>query len=286
MSFEKQTHLQSNYSDDSYGDLYYYGRVVDNNDPLDSHRIRVRVKGLDDKYSDADLPWCEAFSPMFLSIVPQKDELVRIIPQNWTQPLMRRQWVGPIISSVQTLNHESYLTALSNNDTSTQTPNKAITKIPSAAGAYPALNEIAIQGRDNTDIILKEKEILIRAGKFVYNDNTTLNKDNPSYIKLKLTSDGKTSYAGMVADKIFLITHQGAQGFDRIVDDKTLLEIFEKASPAVLGDYLYDLLAMIVEFLITHIHPPELPPNAGSPKFKEISEYPLKSILSNFIRIN
>lgn len=284
--FEKQVHLQENYNNDKISNNFYYGVVINISDPLDSYRIQVRIKGVDDKYSDNDLPWCAPFMPIFLNILPQLNELVKIFIPKLTEPLTRREFLGPYISSVQTLLYDSSLTSLSNSNLSSQTPNKAISNIPSANGAYPSKKDIALQGRDNTDIILKEKEILIRAGKFIYNDNTILNNTNPSYIQIKLTKDGKQSYANLVADNIYLITHKGTNKYDAILTDKTLALINEIGQHAVLGNNLVKWMKLITANVAGHLHAPELPQDIGSPNYNELVKFDFNSVLSTNIIIN
>ncbi len=283
---EKNSHLEENYKLSIKGNNMFFAKVINIEDPLASNRIQVRVKGLDDKISDDNLPWCNPFSPIFYHMVPKVGELVKLFLFNDNEPQMRRWWLGPVISSVQTLNFESFTTALANNDLSTRTPSKPINTIPSAKGVYPELDDIAIQGRNNTDLIFRDKEILIRAGKFVFNDNLTQNTTNPSYSQLKLTSDGKTSYNNMVANKIYLITHTGVKVFDKIITDSTLNDIEKSANSAVYAEPLVQFLTYIKEFVTTHIHPPELPADTGVGKVPEIANFDLNEIIAKNIKIN
>ena len=276
--FEKNSHLEENYKLTDNKNNIFFARVVNINDPLDSNRIQVRVKGLDDKVSDDNLPWCQPFTAIFFHVVPKVDELVKLLLFNNNEPQMRRWWIGPVISSVQTLNFESYSTALS--------PSKAISTIPSANGIYANKSDIALQGRNNTDVVFKDKEVLIRAGKFVFNDNTTLNTTNPSYSQLKLTTDGKTSYNNMVANKIYLITHTGAKVFDKIITDSTLNDIEKTANSAVYAEPLVQFLTYIKEYVTTHIHPPESPADTGVGKVPEIASFDLNKIIAQNIKIN
>ncbi len=284
---EKQHHLEHDYGSGKNTKTLYYARVIDINDPLDSQRIRVRIKGLDDRISDEKLPWCDSFLPLMNFILPKRDELVKIILFNSTEPNMRRQWIGPVISQFQSLKFDGYLTALKNTDLSQQTPDKGVSNIPDAKGVYPEKDDIALLGRDNTDVLLKSNLVLIRAGKFVKNNNVTLNNTNPSYIHLRMSSDGKKSTAAMVADKIYLIAHEGATTYPAILTDKILEDIEKNADPAVLGNPLYEVLKLMIIHDLTHVHTSaEMPPNPGSGKYKELSVFDLAKILSKNIKIN
>jgi hypothetical protein len=287
MSHEKQVHLTTGTPTTNSKNNFYYGRVIDVNDPLDSYRIRVKLDGLDEKIDIATLPWCESFLPKFLSILPKEGEMVKVILFNPDTPFTKREWVGPVISQVQNLKFQSYQTALKNSDLSIQIPDKGFSKIPDSVEAYPDKKDIGLQGRDNTDILLKEKEILIRAGKFLVNDNVKTNTVNPSYIKLKITDDGLTSYSVTVANKIYLITHNAVTNFKTIIDDNTLKEIEKNADPAVLGNKWLEWAKLITEFCVTHVHTAaELPPNNGTGKVIEISKFDLPSVLSENVKLN
>ena len=287
MPFEKQTHLQKNFTGDKISNGIYYGRVIDINDPNDSNRIRVRIKGLDDKISDNDLPWCNPFLPLTFYFVPKLDELVKIILFNTSEPMMRREWIGSVISQFQSLKFESYITALKNTDLSIQTPDKAINKIPSAKGVYPEKTDIAILGREYTYMVVKSQLVLIRAGKFIVGDNIALNNINPSYIHLRMSDDGKKSTSAIVANKIYLITHGGATKYPAILTDDILDDIEKNADPAVLGNPTKKLLQLLVNHALTHVHnSAEMTPNPGSGKFQELSTFNIEDLLSKNIKIN
>lgn len=287
MPFEKH-HLQDDYGSGKKQNNIYEARVIDINDPLESQRIRVRIKGLDDKTADANLPWCDSFLPMMHFVLPKRDELVKIMLFNSAEPNMRRQWVGPVISQFQSLKYDSYLTANRNSALSNQTPDKATSKIPDAKGVYPERDDVALLGRDNADVILKQNLVLIRAGKFVQGNNVQLNNTNPTYVHLRMSNDGSKSYAAMVANQIFLIGHDlGNTSYPAILTDKILADIEKNADPAVLGNPLYELLVFLVTFCLTHVHTSaEMSPNPGSPKYKELSDYDIKKILSKIVKLN
>jgi len=287
MAYDKQHHLQDGNNSGKKINNVFEARVIDNSDPLDSQRIRVRIKGLDDKVLDENLPWCDSFLPLMHYVLPKRDELVKILLFNTSEPNMRRQWIGPIISQFQSLSFDSYLTANRNSALSNQTPNKGVSKIPSAKGIYPSKDDVAVLGRDNTDVLLKSNLVLIRAGKFVQGNNIQLNTTNPAYLHLRMLPDGSKSYAATVANQIYLIGYNGATNYNSILTDKILDEIFTKADPAVLGNPLRKLLKYLITFVLTHVHTSgEMSPNPGSPKFKELTEFDLETLFSQIVKLN
>lgn len=285
--FEKQIQLETSASDINIGEtIYYYATVVDINDPLDCRRIKARIKGIDDKIPDSQLPWCTQFLPLFFIPNPKIGELVKIFYPSKKDIMNKREWHGPIITSFNNLQFESARTALSNQAVSDIPTEKSLKNTPSANGAYIDNKDIGIQGRDNTDLIFKDKEVLIRAGKFVFNDKTKVNTKNPSYIQLKLKTDGSTSYASLVADKICLISHNGPKSYNTILNEDELKRIIESAYSAAYAEPIVEFLKLVQNFVVNHIHPQNLPANKAFGKINEISTYDLNKIIANNLKIN
>jgi len=181
--------------------------------------------------------------------------------------------------------------------------------IPENRGVYPDLDTIAIQGRNNSDIIFKEKEVLIRAGQ---SDSTTGNGDipkfnsiNPSFIQVKhdvvLTESDDTrnnqlgGVVNVVSNKINLLTHKnGSPRFrlndqDSMITDKEIQKIIKDAHPLVFGDNLVEFLKLFINAFINHVHPyPGMKPQdlSGSNDITKVLEFNLESLLSRNIKIN
>jgi hypothetical protein len=110
--------------------------------------------------------------------------------------------MGPIIPQVQDLNNANYQTAKSMRPDGWTTPEESVDTLPDAEGAYPNKLDVALQGRDNTDVILKPKEVWIRAGKFLGDDNKKFNKKDPAYIQIKYgSSELKKSFKKETIEK-------------------------------------------------------------------------------------
>lgn len=251
--------------------IIYLGKVVSiNEDPFDDFRIKVRLIGPDDKISNKDLVFCDPLLPKFLSIIPQVGEYVKIFLFNTKNQQQNRNWVGNIISQPQKLKKDTD-TALSTMNRSILSPEENHKIREESRGIYPDQKDIAIQGRDNTDINQREREVVIRAGKFEFGNPLKLNKTNPGYFHVRMSDDGSITTANIVADKINLITHQGSPTFRGLVKDKSpddVIDMFsgklndkvqeqinENTHSIVYGDKLVELLSLIIEFLNSHSHP-------------------------------
>lgn len=290
--------------------IFYYGVVVSNIDELSANRVKVRIVGVDDHISDVDLDYAFPMLQKFVHIVPKVGETVLIFIPDARNTNIDRLYVGPIISQPQLLNKDSELfspkSALSSGiKDGLPSPNT----IPENRGVYPKIDEIAIQGRNNNDIILKDKEVLLRAGKFdsstTKGDIPKFNRVNPSYIQIKhdvtlkqgteSTNPEIGGVINIVSNKINLLTHKnGSPRFalndqNSMISDKELLKIMEEAHPLVFGDKLIELIRILTNAFLNHVHAyPGMRPQdlSGGNDIDKLLDFDVKSILSKNIHIN
>jgi hypothetical protein len=154
--------------------LLHIGKVIDASDPQGTGRLLVRIYGTDKLDDDENLMECYPLLPKYLNIMPKEGEAVFIQQFSFTESAKfaqksQRFWIGPIISQLQYLEGQDYLDAYSMLNTGYKTPDQSI----------------SIQGRENSDLIFKPREVLMRAGKTEITDNLKFNQKNPAYIQLK-----------------------------------------------------------------------------------------------------
>ncbi len=156
-------------------------------DVSESGRIKVRITGIDDNIkNDSNLPNCTPLIPKYLTSLPKVGECVLVFQYEYSPSSptaafkSTRFWIGPIITQPDKLNEEPYNSALS------LLP-EGYTKLKNPRyedGTYGNEDDIVLQGRYNTDIIQKDREIWIRAGKTQEDNPKKFNK-NLGYIQLK-----------------------------------------------------------------------------------------------------
>ena len=290
--------------------VFYYGKVISNQDRLGANRIQVRIIGVDDAVTSNDLPYAFPMVQKYVHIIPKVGETVLIFIPDTKNPNIDRMYVGPIISQPQFLFKDSELySAKSALDSGIKEPQPAPFTIPENKGVYPNVNDIAIQGRDNSDVVLKEKEVQIRAGQFDSSvergDIPRFNKVNPSYIQIKhdvtlvkATENTNAEIGGainIVSNKINLLTHKnGNPRFvlndqDNLISETEMQKIISEAHPLVFGDDLIEFLQVFIEAFINHVHAyPGLKPQdvSGANDIDRLLEYDLQSFLSKNIKIN
>ena len=290
--------------------IFYYGVVVSNSDELGANRIKVRITGIDDAISKSDLAYSFPMVQKFVHIVPKIGETVLVLVPDVKNPQIDRMYVGPLISQPQMLKKDSELfSSKSALDSGLREPRPAPTTIPENKGVYPKVNEIAIQGRNNSDIIFKDTEVLMRAGQFDINtiegDIPKFNKVDPSYIQIKHNTvlvketENKAEERGgvinVVSNKINLLTHKnGSPRFqlndqDTNISEVELLKIIANAHPLVFGDMLIEYLKLQRVAFANHVHPyPGMKPQdlSGSTDIDKYLEFDLESVLSKNIKIN
>lgn len=273
------------------------GKVVSVDDSSDGNRIKVRIKGVDDKVLDSNLSFAFPLLPKFINIIPSVGESVFVFLLSSDNKFDNRMWLGPIISQPQKLNFDPHLfTSTSLLSGGLAGPEQAASRLPDAKGVYPNKKDIAIQGRDNSDLIFKSNEVILRAGKFVINNNILFNKKNVGYIQIKYnvnidTNNTKGTVTNIVSDKINLLSYGGSPTFklndstDMITDDE-LLNIITKTQSMVYGEKLLDFITLVKRFIVSHTHPYANLPTLQDPIVKSVLEFDLNTLLSKNIRIN
>ncbi len=279
--------------------------VLSVNDDKAGLRIKVRLEPEDNncKYID-DLPYCYPLLPKHLHINPKVGECAMIILANTGAPKGNRFFIAPLISQQYALNYDPFRyqsrALLSGNNFATPLPDPKMD--PDNEGSYPDREDIALQGRQNSDVILKNNEVRIRCG-FKQNpsaspkDTLVFNREDLAYVQMKYKQmkDEKnkdfSSMINIVADRINLLSHDSRTNFtlnDRqaLITDDEQLNIEKNAHPLVYGDELIDFLKQLIEVFKTHVHTfPLDPPCFTTPQTTVLSK-DLDTLLSKSIKCN
>ena len=238
----------------------FYGEVISIDDQTDGGRIKVRIPELDNRTSDADLPWSYPLMPKFFHIYPQVTEMVRVFLEDTKFPERSRFWLGSIISQPQKIGYDANFGALSTTNLGLIKPDKAPSTYPDADGVFPLKSDVAIVGKVNTDVILRLNEVHIRAGKHEHGDVLKLNTQNPASLDMVFepTNGNEDEYKSssiLMSDKIALITHTGNPRFKAArVTPEDRVRIFEEGHPIARADVLVEALEVIRVALVNHIH--------------------------------
>lgn len=237
----------------------YYGEVVDITDPYEGGRVRVRIPDFDNKTDVTNIPFAMPMLPKYFWILPKVGEAVRIFIEDIRYPQRGRHWLGSVISQPQKVAFDNYFTALATTNIGVVNPEPIPSSFPDSAGVFPDVEDIALIGRNNTDVILKDKEVLIRAGKHELSNVLALNKENPAFIQLNFTPlDNKTTQSSVIAmgDKIAIFSHDGIPKLkSNTLTKDDLAAMFDQGHPMVRGDLNVEALEAIRDAIIQHIHP-------------------------------
>ena len=125
------------------------------------------------KWSENDPHICAPFLPPFINVIPKPNENVKLIVYDLNNTTQNKEYIGPTISSPTKYKYEQY--AGGRADTSKGKRVKKRKNITDSAlskntFAYP--DKVSIDGRNNSDIIFGDSEIVMRAGKFIPNEKT------------------------------------------------------------------------------------------------------------------
>jgi len=297
MSYDKKYIQTSNpyknvtYDEDNIRNIYY-GEVVSINDPTDGGRIKVKILGLDNKITDVnDLPYCYPMLPKFFHAFPKVGEMVRIFIEDKNQPQRGRFWLGSIISQPHKIEYDSVYTALSTTNMGLTAPEQAPSTYPDAEGVYPKKDEIGILGRVNTDIILRDNQLELRAGKHENDEPLKLNIKNPAFISLtfdqKENENEYYSNTVVLSDKIAFISHTGEPKFKASgLDSEDRSRIFEQGHPIARADVLIEAMNVMRRAIIAHIHGYSGIPADKTSIINDLEDLNFENILQENIVIN
>jgi hypothetical protein len=271
--------------------IVYWGEVISNNDEYESGRLKIRIPDLDNMINDSDLPYSYPFLPKFFHIIPKQGEVVRILLENPDHPQRGRLWMGSIISQLQNIQYDGIYTALSTTHLGVTKPQPSLSQYPDAEDVFPDKDDVALIGRKNNDIILKDNKNLIRVGKHLKNNPLKKNKKNPSIILQDFTNKDKNnnpiSENIIMSDKIAIISHDGIPLFRSYdLDNEYKNKIFKDGHPLGRGDVIVKSLEMIRDALIQHIHPYHGVPSDPNDVIIKLQKIDFESILQKNIVIN
>lgn len=272
-------------------------RVLSVNDEQGQLRIKVRLIPEDNNTLEKDLPYCFPLIPKHFHINPKVNEMVLVITSRLGVAGSRRYFIGPIIRQQYMLNEEHYLSA---NEFFDPLPRPELN--PENEGTYPDREDIALQGRQNADLILKNNEVRLRCGfqkepNGLPKNSLLFNKEDLAYIQMKYKKlkDPKdkdfSSVINVVADRINLLSHDSKTPFTlnnrkELITDQELKKILEQAHPLPYGDELVDFLKQLIEVIRTHTHPFSMDPPCFTTPQTKVLNTDLDSFLSQSIRIN
>lgn len=268
------------------------------------------------------MPLCIPLLPEYMHVRPKVGECVLLLLENPSDPTSARYYIGPIITQQTKLEGQSFQSsnqAIFNKASfnGNQIGGSPTTNSTNDAGQlFANQNEIAIQGRQNSDVVLGNNYVKIRAGIFNNLQEFKENIEHKCQIELKIVDKPisttgsliadvalnatfeKFSQQNIIASNINLISPEGkfrkaSDAVNEMKYNPRLQDFGEEAKtlhPAVLGDELVEVLINIINYLFTHVHPPQspsLPNNYGFYLEKLRNKLFMSSkILSNHVRLN
>lgn len=209
--------------------IWYYAKVIDNQDPLNLGRVRATVLTDDteairqsvEDFNSSNEAWSEkdpfvfnSFLPIYMWSVPKNDELIQIYYHDTddTQFLNAYYIQGPF-SRIQNIVLENYSQSERYGDIRGVRLNHAkfirntdgTFKNPDPNGVFPDPGDVAVMGRGSTDVVLKQNEVLIRAGKYkgeLVADKDPIGNKNRAFIQLSKFDITKIKEAQRVFYKV------------------------------------------------------------------------------------
>jgi hypothetical protein len=247
-----------------------YGEVISIDDPAGAGRIAVRVTAYDNNqlvergYLDVD---AFPLMPKMFHVMPKVGEGVFVIYSELENEGSIKYYIGPVISQLHRMYREEFASGGrayqpgGKNDFD-QNPNHG-----DAIGAFPDETDVAILGRKNCDIQIKDDDIRIRAGVKLAKDDSNydfkFNGSNPAFIKLKyheIPLLSKTqSTATILADKILLSGRRNpgikdTLNKEELITDDDIIDFIKNGYRLPYGEKLVKLLQEMIRVFKEHTH--------------------------------
>jgi hypothetical protein len=277
-------------------------RVISVEDPQDGERIKVRLSPYDNRLTDSELPYAFPLLPKMLHVKPKVGESVLIVLANMDDGTSMRYYIGPVISQPQNMDFDEFgTTSLSLHDGNIKAPETAPSFKPESKGALAGDEDVAIYGREKSDIVMTDNSVRIRCGSRIKDgtDTVAFNRNSPSYIHLRhrdevmvpaVKDNEYQSTATIVADKINLIGNDTTEitrvtSQEHLIDDGTMNNIIEKAHQLPYGDILIEFLTLFIKAFGEHTHAFPMDPPVPTTDYLSLIGYDLEKILSKTVRI-
>ena len=186
--------------------LIYKGKVESVPETLTGFEpIKVRLQIPDSTLTKTEeLSDCYPLLPKHLNVYPKVGEYVYIMTLAKGSPQQIRYFLGPVVDTFANLNFSEY------DKSETNAAIKTDLKKQPQKGIYPKREWISIQGRENSDIVFKEQEVLLRAGKYDSGDPFTFNIKDTAYIQMKYGQpETKETNVLQTSREVKLATYEG-----------------------------------------------------------------------------
>jgi hypothetical protein len=205
--------------------IIFQAKVLESDDPASLGRIRATLINNEDQSSiNKGTQWDEKkdkwttkdpfivlpLLPFYYSQVPKKDELVNIIFQNKMYDTQNKFYIQGPFSSPLSTGFEDFQGAQANLTAGARTKQKPDLKNqdgsykPGTEGLFPKPQDVALVGRGISDVVIKEKELLLRSGKMIPAQGNNIPKinDNRSFLQLSYFDSNKKSAGVQTESKI------------------------------------------------------------------------------------
>jgi len=191
--------------------LWFYAKVIDNQDPLNLGRVRAQILTDDteairrsvenfnvvtDAWTENDPYVWNSFLPLYIWSVPKNDELIQVYYHDATEAVFLNAYYiqGPF-SRIQNIVLENYGQSERYGDIRGVRLRAAqfirnvdgTFKNPDPNGVFPDPGDVSVMGRGSTDLVLKQNEVLLRAGKYkgeLVADKDPVGNKNRAFIQL------------------------------------------------------------------------------------------------------
>jgi len=269
-----------NKSDDRSGTptrILYPAVVTDISDPNGQRRIRAEIKELSDGQL-SEIPWCDS---LYDGNIPVEiGEAVYVMLSDPAYPYSDRLWLSRRLSTLESINYETYDSAMRGTVHSRKTAPKPL---PTYEKEY---KDRIIYGRGDSEIKFGEDDLQLSSNLRDRNNKSKYNRSN-ARIRLGKLKNTLNNTVAIQADNIILSSYLETIKPNSDMSDKNLELLFNELYSIPRGEILVNILTIFKEAIMSHNHKYHLlPPDPTNPAIERLKNTLFGELNNKHIKIN
>lgn len=267
-------------------------KVINIDDTTGYGRIQVFLQPDDNMYKNVNgtinkdkIKWCFPAMPKVFGVTPKVGENVIVFETN-----NERFYLGPIYGQLDKLDDATSLTNTAFMSGSECAPDTNPELKPSVIAALPEKDDVAINGKKNCGIYIKDNDMILHSGLKITGQKNNVERNtagDETFVQLSYDKNGTNlSTATIVSDHINLFGNKISEGnaefpaelmhktASTTISQEDLNLLLSNAKSVPYGENLVEVLLKIIVALLNHTHPiGNKPPIINNTDMQELTKY-------------
>jgi hypothetical protein len=257
--------------------ILYPAVVTDISDPNGQRRIRAEIKELSDGQL-SEIPWCDSLHDGNIPV--NIGEAVYVLLSDPAYPYSDRVWISRRISTLESVNYETYDSAMRGTVHSRKTAPKPL---PTYDKEY---DDRIIYGKGDSEIKFGTDDLQLSANLRDRNNKSKYNRSN-ARVRLGKLKNNLNNTVAFQGDNIILASYLNTIKPNSDMSDKSLELLFAELYSIPRGEILVKILSIFKEAIMGHTHKYHLVvPDPTNPTIEKLKNTLFNELNNNHIKIN